>query len=125
MAGGRKIYLGHLALRRREGVDELAVVGEEQQARRVLIETADALDTARRELRREQIEDAQMMLWLARAFVASGLVEQNVGVLAIAPGRTVDDERQRPGIEVGVGVGADGSFDRHATVRNECAALAP
>jgi hypothetical protein len=123
MTGRRQIDLRHLAFRRRVRMDELAVVGQQQKPRRVLIEPPDALDAARRELRGQQVEDAQMMLRIARALITRRLVEHEVRTLAIRPRRAVDFERERVGRNIGVGIVDGRAADRHAAVRDQCAAL--
>jgi hypothetical protein len=76
------------------------------------------LHAALGELRRQQAEHAQMMLRIARTFVAGGLVQQQIGVLAIRPDDAVHAEAERAviGWEIGVGIGADGAADAHAAV---------
>ncbi|VVD29987.1 protein of unknown function [Paraburkholderia dioscoreae] len=125
MARSGDIHLGHFAFRRSEQVNELAVVGEEQQAGGVLIQPAHALHAALGELRRQQAEHAQVMLRVARTFVARRLVQKQIGVLAIRPDYTVHGEGERgvAGGEVGVGIGADSAADAHARVGDQRAAL--
>jgi enoyl-CoA hydratase/carnithine racemase len=77
------VGLGDVLLGRRQVVDEGAVVGEQQQAGGVHVEPPDALHVALDELVRQQRIHAPVVLGLVGAFVAGGLVEGEVGLLAV------------------------------------------
>ena len=86
----RLIDLGHLLLRRGVGVDELTVVGKEQQPGGVGVESADRLYTARRQLRRQQAMHTGVMRRAQRALVIRRLVQHQIGARAVFPGHTID-----------------------------------
>ena len=65
MARGCQIHRGYLAFRRCERMHERAIIGEEQKAGCVLIQTSHALHAALRQLRRQQVKDAQVVLRIA------------------------------------------------------------
>lgn len=124
VAHGRDVGLRHLALRRRVRVHELAVVGQQQQAGRVLVEPADALHAARDERRGQQAEHARMVLRIARTLVAGRLVEREIRTRMERPCRIVDREHEAVGVERGVRVGRGGARDGDAAGFDQAAALA-
>ena len=75
------------------------------------------------ELRRQQVEHAQVVLRFARALIARVLVEQQVGVFAVGPGGAVDREVERLGREVGIRVVVDNAVNRHAAIGDQRTAL--
>ena len=65
VARGGQIDLGHVAPRMRQAVDQRALVGEQQQARGVMVEPAHRLHAAPAQRRRQQVEHPGMVARLA------------------------------------------------------------
>ena len=85
------VDLGDVVLRRSQAMDERAVVGEQEDAGRVLVEPADRLHAALAQRRRQQRVDAGVMARLQRALVAGRLVHDDERALAIRPARPAAD----------------------------------
>lgn len=73
---GRQSAVGFrdMALRGGLSVNEGAVVGEEDQSRRILVEPSHRLNAAAIEVRGEKAQYGRMPLRVARAFVTRGFV---------------------------------------------------
>jgi hypothetical protein len=113
-------------------VDELAVVGQQQQAGGVLVEPADGLHALHRALvgpqpqrRRQQRVDARVGRGLLRALGAGRLVQQQVGLLVVRPPGALDGEKQALGVEVFEGVVDHGARNGHVALLDQARAHAP
>ena len=124
--GGHVIDLGHLPLARAVGMDELAVVGQQQQAGGVLVEPADGLHAAQQQRPWQQRENARVKLRPVRAFVTRRLVQRQIDALAIAPAFAIDSENalRRVG-DLVVRVVATLAAERDAAGEHPRATLAP
>ncbi len=132
MLGADLVDLRHVVLGRAHAVDELAVVGEEQQAGGVLVEPADGLDALHRTLvgaqaqwRGQQRVDAGIGRRLLRAFGACRLVQHQVGLLVVGPLGALDREAQVFRLELRGRVGDDGPRHSHQPLLNQPGADAP
>ena len=119
------VDLGHVMLRRRQAMDQRAVVGEEQHAGRVLVEPADRLHTALAQGRGQQRIDARMVLWLLRAFVPRRLVHDQERALMVSPRLAADGKVQAERLDLAVGLAADDALDRHPLGGDQAGAFAP
>ena len=106
-------------------MDEGAVVGKQQQAGGIHIEPPDALHVAGDELVGQQAVYAPVVLGLVGAFEAGGLVEGEVGLVAVDPGFTLDLEDEAGGGDIDAGVVDDFALDADFAELDELAALAP
>ena len=106
-------------------MDEGAVVGEQQQAGGVHVQPPDALHVALDERVGQQRIHAPVVLGLVGAFVAGGLVEGEVGLLAVGPGFALDLEDEAGGGDIDAGVVDDFALDADFAELDELAALAP
>src|SRR5690606_5866518 len=104
-------------------VDELAIVGQQQQTGGVVIEPADALHVAPDELRRQQREHRSMVLRPMRALMIRRLVQHQIGLVTIAPGFAVELEHQTVGVEFRKWIVDDLSMCAERTVANVCPAF--
>ncbi|MPN49556.1 hypothetical protein SDC9_197177 [bioreactor metagenome] len=88
-------------------MDELAIVAEQQHARRILVQTTHRLNTLHRSLvgsltqrSRQQGIDAGVGRWLLRALGAGRLVQQHVTQCVILPLHALHPEAQTFGIHL-------------------------
>jgi hypothetical protein len=125
MLAARLVDLGHMVLGGGQLVDQRAVVGQQQQAGRVLIQPADGLDAALAQRRRQQAHDAGVVLGLLRALVARRLVQQHQRLVEVRPDLAGDLERQAGGVELGPGLVDDRAADLHLAMRDQSGAQAP
>ena len=95
------VDLGHMVLGRTHAVDEMAVVRQEQQAGRVLIESANRLNALHCPLVRPQPErtgqqrvDAGPHRRLLRTLGTCGLVQHQVRFFVVLPLRALDRKTQ-------------------------------
>ena len=93
---------------------EHAVVGQKQQALRVLIEPPDGEKAYFPVLRREQVEHRFFAPVLGRRQHASGLVEHHIGVLAVKKLFSVYADASRERVAFVLRARGDASVDEHA-----------
>ncbi len=107
-------------------MQQRAVVGEEEDAGRVLVEPPDRLHAARSQRRGQQRIDARMTAGLLRALVAGRLVKHDQRALPVRPAlAAADPEPEAVGIELASGIGDDAdAFDLEQAVRDQRGALA-
>jgi hypothetical protein len=111
---------------RTHAVDELAVVGQQQQACGVLVEPADGLHALHGALLRplaqrrgQQGVDARPGGRFLRAFGARGLVQHDVGALVVVPRLALDRETQALRLDVQRRVQHHLTVDRHQPMLDE------
>lgn len=83
---------------------QLAVVGDDQKPRGVLIQSPNRLNTSLAQLRRDQLKHAKMMLRLARAFITCWLVEDDGRLFEVRPINAIDRQHKAFGWNLGKGV---------------------
>lgn len=114
VCGGGDVGFVDVALGGALGVDEGAVIGEEEQAGGVVVEAADGLQAAFGEGVGEEGEYAGVVAGFAAAFDAGGFVQRQVEAGVVGPGNAVDGEGEAFGGEVflpvGGGVAVDGDL---------------
>jgi hypothetical protein len=110
--GGGAIELGDFVLRRGVLVDQLGLVGEEDQARGVFIEAADGgdLGVAGAPAGREEVVYARAFAFVVGANEAEGFVEKEEESVGVVEGFAVDEDVGGEGFGGGVADGraADG-----------------
>ncbi|GEM_PF-2043892 len=118
-AHARVVLALDLVLRVEQPHGEFAVVGEQQEAFRVVVEAADGVDVVA-DLR-QQIEDGGPVLGvLAGGQVAARLVQQDVpAARRRADPPAVHADVVPPGVGLRARRGDDGAVDRHAALGNE------
>lgn len=98
-----------------EPVQKTAVVGEEQNARRIDVEASDGLYAAATQRRGKKRHDGGMRRGLERALVARGLVKGQNRLFSIGPGLSAHDKGEAFGFKVLVRIVADHAPDLHET----------
>ena len=79
---------------------QLPVVGNDQQAGRVLVKPANRLYAALSQLDRQQLQYPEVVLRLARTLVTGRLVQHQHGLFLIRPVDTIDGEYQAIGRKI-------------------------
>ena len=86
------VHLGHMVARRTHAVNELAVIGQQQQPGGVLVEPPDCLNPLHRaflrtqaQRRRQQRVDAGVGRGFLRALGRRRLVQQHIGLFMVRP----------------------------------------
>ena len=126
VAGSHLIDLGDVVARAAHAVNELAVIGQQQQARGVLVKTAHCLHAAGRgtegplaQRAGQQGVDRRPGRRLLRALMAGRLVQHQIGQRVVAPERSLNRKVQPQGLEIGMRVIAHGITDLHPALLDE------
>ncbi len=112
-----------MMLRRRQSMDQRAVVGEQQHASRVFVEPADRLHAANAQRRGQQAQHARMMARVARAFIARRLVQHDQCLLVIRPRTALHAEQELVSVDFGIGVVEHAPGDLDEAVSDQRIAL--
>ena len=118
------VDLGHVLLGGGQGVDEGAVVGEEEQTGGVHVQPADALHVAHHQRVGQQAVHAAVVLGLVGALEAGGLEQREVGLFPVDPGLAGDFIGETGCVDGGVRVVHDIATHAHLAEFDELAALA-
>ena len=119
------IDLGHMVPGRTHAVNKLAVVRQQQQTGRVLVQPPDRLHACRRaaaalaDRRWQQRVDAGIGARLLRAFVAGGLVQHQIGFFMVLPGHALNRELQAIRYEIHSRFSARSARYRHKPLLNQ------
>ena len=118
------VHLGHVLLGRGQLVQQRAVVGQQQQARGVLVQAPDRLQATPTQGHGQQVVHARPGTRLERALVACRLVQHHQGLHVCHPRLPIDHQAQAVGWKRRLRVVHHLTLDLHQAVEDQAIAHA-